>query len=258
MMTTERKAQMKYRFSEQLKERLLKSSKVSVLTGAGVSKESGIPTFRGEDGLWRNYNATELATPESFAANPSLVWEWYQWRRGLIKPIEPNPGHYAIAAMERFYENFSLITQNIDGLHAKAGNKKIFELHGNIWRVRCVEEGTTLEYFDHPLEEIPPKCSCGGLLRPDVVWFGEALDPSILNESFRMATESDLCLVIGTSGVVYPAAVIPVEAKSHGAYIVEVNPNPSSLTPIADEAIQGPSAEVLPELVEFTGIDLKE
>ncbi len=249
---------MKYQFSEQLKERLLKSSKVSVLTGAGVSKESGIPTFRGEDGLWRNYNATELATPESFAADPSLVWEWYQWRRGLIKPIEPNPGHYAIAAMERFYENFSLITQNIDGLHAKAGNKKIFELHGNIWRVRCVEEGTTLEYFDHPLEAIPPKCSCGGLLRPDVVWFGEALDPSVLNASFRLATESDLCLVIGTSGVVYPAAAIPVEAKSHGAYIVEVNPNPSSLTPIADEAIQGPSAEVLPELVEFAGIDLKE
>jgi NAD-dependent deacetylase len=248
---------MKYQFSKKLKERLAKRSKVSVLTGAGVSKESGIPTFRGEDGLWRNYNATELATPESFATNPSLVWEWYQWRRGLIKPIEPNPGHHAIAAMERFYENFSLITQNIDGLHAKAGNKKIFELHGNIWRVRCVEEGTILEYFDHPLEEIPPKCSCGGLLRPDVVWFGEALDSSLLTESFRIATESDLCLVIGTSGVVYPAAAIPVEAKSHGAYLVEVNPNPSNLTAMADEAIQGPSAEVLPELIEFAGIEIK-
>lgn len=247
---------MKYQFSKQLKERLAKNSKVSVLTGAGVSKESGIPTFRGKDGLWRNHNATELATPESFASNPSLVWEWYQWRRGLIKPIEPNSGHHAIAAMERFYENFILITQNIDGLHAKAGNKKILELHGNIWRVRCMEEGSILEYFDHPLKEIPPKCSCGGLLRPDVVWFGEALDPSILSESFQKASESDLCLVIGTSGVVYPAAAIPVEAKSHGAYFVEVNPNPSNLTAIADEAIQGPSAEVLPHLMEFAGINL--
>lgn len=247
---------MKYQFSKRLKEILSENSKVSVVTGAGVSKESGIPTFRGKDGLWRNYNAMELATPESFATNPSLVWEWYQWRRGIIKPIEPNPGHDAIAAMERFFENFTLITQNIDGLHAKAGNKKILELHGNIWRVRCVEEGTVLDCYDHPLEEIPPKCSCGAFLRPHVVWFGEALDSSILTESFRKASESDLCLVIGTSGIVYPAAAIPVDAKNHGAYLAEVNPNPSNLTTAADEVIQGPSAEVLPELIEFAGIPL--
>lgn len=246
---------MKYSFSKKLKELMTEDSKVSILTGAGVSKESGIPTFRGKDGLWRNYNATELATPEAFSANPSLVWEWYQWRRGLIKPIEPNPGHYAIAVMECFFKDFTLITQNIDGLHAKAGNKKILELHGNIWRVRCIKEETVMDCFDHPLKEIPPKCSCGMLLRPDVVWFGEALDQSILMESFQRASESDLCIVIGTSGVVYPAAAIPVEARSHGAYIVEVNPNPSGLTAMADEPIQGPSAEVLPQLLQYAGID---
>ncbi len=246
---------MKYSFSKKLKELLTKETKVSVLTGAGVSKESGIPTFRGKDGLWRNHNAMELATPEAFSAKPDLVWEWYQWRRGLIKPIEPNPGHHAIAKMERFFNNFILITQNIDGLHAKAGNIKILELHGNIWRVRCIEEGKVMNYSDHPLKEIPPKCTCGALLRPDVVWFGEALDQTILMESFQKASESDLCIVIGTSGVVYPAAAIPVEAKNNGAYLVEVNPNPSNLTSLADESIQGPSAEVLPQLIQYAGID---
>ncbi|MEW5807280.1 MAG: NAD-dependent deacylase [Acidobacteriota bacterium] len=245
---------MHYEFSENLKRFADADKKVCVLTGAGVSRESGIPTFRGKDGLWRNYDATQLATPEAFAYDPVLVWEWYNWRRGLIKPISPNPGHIAISRMENHYKDFTLITQNVDGLHAKAGNKKILELHGNIWQVRCVKEGTMSENFDYPLDPIPPKCSCGAMLRPNVVWFGEALNQEILSEAFQKASKCDLFLIVGTSGIVYPAASIPYEAKSSGVFIVDVNPEPSNLTHIADEFIQGPSGEALPQFLKFLNI----
>ncbi len=246
---------MEYHFSETLKQLLTSSHRVSVFTGAGVSQESGVPTFRGKDGLWNQHDVARLATPEAFASDPRLVWEWYDWRRGIIKPIEPNPGHRAIASMEKYIEHFTLITQNIDGLHAKAGNKNVLTLHGSIWEVRCVEEGTVTDNFDHPMKEIPPRCSCGALLRPNVVWFGEPLDMPTLTEACRRAEESDLHIIVGTSGVVYPAAFVPIHARKGEAYILEVNTEPSSLTEIVNEFIQGPSGQVLPELIRFAGID---
>ncbi|GAG03457.1 unnamed protein product, partial [marine sediment metagenome] len=155
---------------------LQEASRVAVLTGAGISAESGIPTFRGEEGLWKKYRPEELATPTAFSRDPKLVWEWYDWRRGIIGQKETNPGHKVIARWEETFPTVSLITQNIDGLHQKAGSKNIWELHGNIWKLRCTEEGTITENYDTPLKEIPPLCSnCGALLRPHVVWFGESL-----------------------------------------------------------------------------------
>ena len=246
---------MEYRFSKKLKRHAAKNCAIRILTGAGISRESGVPTFRGKEGLWRTYDATQLATPEAFASNPLMVWEWYDWRRGLIKPLVPNPGHHAVARMERFFKDFMLITQNVDGLHAKAGNEKMLELHGNIWQLRCTREGTITENSDHPLKELPPKCSCGAILRPNVVWFGEALDRETLSEAFKQASEAEFFLIIGTSGLVCPAASIPVQAKNAGAFVLEVNPEPSQLTDIADEFIQGPSGEVLPQLIRLLGID---
>jgi len=227
------------------------ANRVAILTGAGISAESGIPTFRGEEGLWKKYRPEELATPAAFSQDPKLVWEWYDWRRGIIGQKEPNPGHKVIARWEETFPTFSLITQNIDGLHQKAGSKNIWELHGNIWKLRCTEEGTVTENYETPLKEIPPLCpNCGALLRPHVVWFGESLSPTILQKSIQLSSECDVMFVIGTSAVVQPAASFPFEASEAGAKIVEINPDPTPLSLYADFSIRGKSGEILPLIDE--------
>ncbi len=232
-----------------LQMRLATARSVAVLTGAGVSAESGVPTFRGADGLWRQYRAEDLATPEAFHRDPKLVWEWYDWRRQLIAGCNPNPAHRAIAFLEQRSEEFLLITQNVDGLHARAGSRRMVEMHGNLWRVRCVRDDTTTDNLDVPLLSIPPWCECGGLLRPDVVWFGEALSGKVLQQAFEAAESCDVFLVVGTSAVVQPAASLPAIAKRRGAYVVEVNYEPTPLTAIAHESHHGKAGEILPRLL---------
>ena len=232
-----------------LAERVAAAKSVVVLTGAGVSAESGVPTFRGADGLWRQYRPEDLASPEAFRRNPRLVWEWYDWRRQLIARCEPNAAHVAIAHLERQVPEFLLVTQNVDGLHRLAGSVRMVELHGNLWRVRCQQEGTTLDLLDVPLPEIPPRCSCGGLLRPDVVWFGEALPAAALDLALQAASACDLFLAVGTSAVVQPAAALPVVAREHGATLVEVNLEPTPLTALAHESHRGKAGDLLPRLL---------
>jgi NAD-dependent deacetylase len=227
------------------------AQRIAVLTGAGISAESGIPTFRGENGLWKKYRAEELATPTAFHHDPQLVWEWYDWRRGIIGSKTPNPGHKVLASWENRFSSFHIITQNIDGFHVKAGSENVLELHGNIWKLRCTEEDSIIENHDTPLQEIPPTCpSCGALLRPHVVWFGESLDMSILHESFRLSSECDLMFIIGTSAVVQPAASIPLRAMESGAKTVEINPDPTPLTHSVDYSFCGKSGEILPLIEE--------
>jgi NAD-dependent deacetylase len=232
-----------------LRRKLDEARFVVVLTGAGVSAESGVPTFRGTDGLWRNHRAEDLATPEAFGRDPRLVWEWYDWRRQLIARCAPNAAHYAIAQLEWRVPAFLLITQNVDGLHRLAGSVRVVELHGNIWRMRCLQDGTVTERLDVPLPAVPPRCQCGGLLRPDVVWFGEALPAEALEQAFRAAESCDVFLVVGTSAVVQPAATLPVIAQRNGAYVVEVNLDPTPLTAVAHESHHGKAGDVLPRLL---------
>jgi len=230
---------------------LLTANRVCSLTGAGISAESGIPTFRGEEGLWKTYRAEQLATPTAFIQDPGLVWEWYDWRRGIIASKKPNAGHKVLAEWEELFPNFALITQNIDGLHQRAGSKNVIELHGNIWKHRCIDEKTIIENHDVPLEEIPPHCkTCGALLRPHVVWFGESLDGSILQQSFLLSSSCDVMLSIGTSAVVQPAASLPLSAAEGGAKIIEINPDPTPLTDSADFSFRAKSGEFLPILDE--------
>jgi NAD-dependent deacetylase len=222
---------------------------VVALTGAGISAESGVPTFRGEGGLWRQYRPDELATPHAFARDPKLVWEWYDWRRGLIAQCQPNPAHDTLAAMEAELTDFTLITQNVDGLHHLAGSQRVLELHGDIWRLRCTREGTRLVDRTTPLPEIPPHCAdCGALLRPDVVWFGESLPEDVLQAAFAASAACDAMLVVGTSAVVQPAATLPLIAKQNGALLVEINPQPTPLSDYADLSLRQPAAQALPQL----------
>jgi NAD-dependent deacetylase len=224
---------------------------VAVLTGSGVSVESGVPTFRdAQTGLWARYEPMELATPEAFERDPRLVWEWYSWRRELVEQAEPNPCHEALAELERLVPNFVLVTQNVDSLHQRAGSQSVIEVHGNIMRSKCSDEGVPVKPCeDDP--EVPPSCpSCGALLRPDVVWFGESLPAEALEEAFDAACGCDLFFSIGTSGVVQPAASLAFEALRHGAVVVEVNPNETPLTRHADYSLRGRAGEVLPALVQ--------
>ncbi len=225
---------------------LCRAKHVAVSTGAGISAESGIPTFRGAEGLWKQFRAEELATPAAFERNPRLVWEWYDWRRGIIAEKEPNPGHRVLARWEKVFPSFSLITQNIDGLHHKAGSRNILELHGNIWKTRCVAEGTITDNNETPLREIPPRCpDCGALLRPHVVWFGEPLDPAVIHKAFQLSSACEMMFAVGTSAVVQPAASLPLAAAQAGARIVEINPDPTPLTPYADFSFRGKAGDVL-------------
>lgn len=239
-------------FSELLIQRLKKAKIVGVLTGAGVSAESGVPTFRGEKGLWKNFRPEELANFNAFMQNPKLVWEWYNWRKQLIYKVNPNPGHYALVKMEELFDEFSLITQNVDDLHRKAGSKKIYELHGNIMRNRCVDcnkycQEEEIVFND---KEQLPHCECGGLIRPDVVWYGESLPQQVLLKSFEIANSADVFFSIGTAAVVQPAASLPIEAKQAGAYVVEINSEPTAISNYIDESIFGKSGEILPALVK--------
>jgi NAD-dependent deacetylase len=229
---------------------LTRESPVAVLTGAGVSAESGVPTFRGEDGLWKNYRPEELATPGAFERDPVTVWQWYDYRRRIIAARGPNPAHHAITRLDERFSDFLLITQNVDGLHARAGTRRIAELHGNIFRVRCTRDGKISENTEVPLTEIPPRCECGSLLRPDVIWFGEGLPRKEFDRAFNAAEACKLMLVVGTSAVVQPAASIPLLAKQAGALVIEVNPDPTPITALVDLHLRGKAGEILPRLVE--------
>lgn len=239
---------MSLRVSENLKVRMQTARSVAVLTGAGISAESGIPTFRGPDGLWRNFRAETLATPEAFAQDPRLVWEWYDGRRGIIAGKQPNRGHAVLAAWERRFPRFQLITQNVDGLHDRAGSRKILKLHGDIWQVRCVGCGRESINQESPLPSIPPTCACGQWLRPGVVWFGESLPAGVWDRAADIAQHCDLFFSIGTSALVQPAASLPLLAKQCGAYTVEVNVERTAISEWMDEVLLGPAARVLPEL----------
>jgi NAD-dependent deacetylase len=230
--------------------RLAAAERVLVLTGAGVSAESGVPTFRGPEGLWRRFRAEDLATPEAFERDPKLVWEWYAWRRELIAPLLPNAAHGAIAALESRGGSFLLATQNVDGLHGVAGSRRMVELHGSLWRMRCTVCRQRREDRRVPLPQLPPLCSCGALLRPDVVWFGEPLADADVQAAFGAARGAQVVLVVGTSSLVYPAAAIPQIAKGGGAFVVEVNPEPTPLSASADLVLRGKAADVVPALVE--------
>ena len=232
---------------------LRRAGRVAVLTGAGVSADSGIPTFRGPGGLWRDYRPEDLATPEAFARDPKLVWEWYDWRRQKIADAEPNAGHVALAELERGPSDFTLITQNVDGLHRAAGSEKVVELHGCIWRMRCTAEGAVTENTEVPLCEIPPRCGCGGLLRPDIVWFGESLPPEAMAGACQAAEQADVMLVVGTSALVYPAAALPHLTSQRDGVIIEVNPSPTMLPDQTHFVLRGRGAEILPRLVAAVG-----
>lgn len=236
---------------------LARSRHAIAFTGAGISAESGVPTFRDANGLWRNHKPEELATPEAFRKNPSLVWEFYRWRMELIRKARPNRAHLALAELERMGIIRAVITQNVDDLHREAGSRNLIELHGNIFRVRCtsctygenLKESGRLEEFLK--ERTLPRCPrCGSLLRPDVVWFGEPLPKGALEEAFRLAERSDLVLVIGTSGVVYPAAYIPHIVKERGGKVIEINPKRSGITPIADVFIPSPAGEAMERILK--------
>ena len=227
------------------------TSKLVALTGAGVSQESGLRTFRdAQTGLWSQYKPEELASPEAFRRDPKLVWDWYAWRREAVKGVRPNPGHYALVEMERRIPEFSLVTQNVDGLHGLAGNRNLIELHGNIQRVRCAVCYTYIEMWGDDSETVPHCSVCGGLLRPDVVWFGESLPRDQLEAAVEAARSCQVFFSIGTSGVVQPAASLALAARNRGAVVVEVNAEPTTLTSKADYALHGKSGEILPELVK--------
>jgi NAD-dependent deacetylase len=237
-------------FSEEIKqvvELMDRAATIVVLTGAGISAESGVPTFRGPGGLWRQFRAEDLATPEAFARDPKLIWEWYDWRRGLIAKVQPNAGHRTLARWERLFPGFSLITQNIDGLHGRSGSRRIIELHGNIWKTRCAAEGTVRDNTEVPLSTIPPLCpDCGALLRPHVVWFGESLDRGDIEAAFELSRACRLMFAVGTSAVVHPAASLPRLAADAGALVVEVNPDPTPLSAQVDFSLRGKAGEILP------------
>jgi NAD-dependent deacetylase len=231
------------------RDRIARARRVTVLTGAGISADSGVPTFRGTDGLWRNFRAEDLATPEAFARDPRLVWEWYNWRRELIATKAPNPAHRALADLERRVETFWLITQNVDGLHRAAGSRKISEIHGNIWKVRCTACGAIEENRAVPIPILPSCGRCAAVLRPHIVWFGEALNEEELRRSYEALERCEVLLIVGTSGIVYPAASFAPVAKAAGAFVIEVNVEATPGVGLVDAALQGRAKDVVPALL---------
>lgn len=240
---------------------LIQSAKhLVILTGAGVSKESGVPTFRDAmDGLWSQYDPQQLATPQAFERDPRLVWEWYQWRRDLVQQAKPNAGHYALAQLEAQHTGEVLtVTQNVDDLHEQAGTRRIVHLHGNIARSKCASscqgEPTIIDLDTLQTEDVPPRCPhCGAYLRPDVVWFGESLPPYAIARAIEASQNCDVMLVVGTSGLVSPAAQLPSMAAQRGAAIIEVNPESTPITPIAVAKLNDYSGVVLPQLLDAIG-----
>jgi NAD-dependent deacetylase len=231
---------------------LKKSRSVFVLTGAGISAESGIPTFRGSDGLWKNYSATDLATPEAFRRDPVLVWEWYHWRQDIIRCARPNPAHQALVVLENNMRSFLLLTQNVDNLHQRAGSRNVLELHGSIFRARCLTCSATHAYGIEktPDTALVPTCSCGGALRPDVVWFGEMIPQDIWHTALAFCATADAVLICGTSGVVWPAAALPGYAQEHGVKTIEINLEHTPVSDVVDVTIMGRAGKILPVLVE--------
>jgi NAD-dependent deacetylase len=237
-------------FSQDLLQHLKNASSVCVLTGAGISAESGVPTFRGEEGLWKRFRPEELANFEAFRKNPALVWEWYSYRRKLIHEVRPNPGHDALARLEERVSDFTLVTQNVDNLHSRAGSRNVVELHGNIERSYCIECHKSAPDVTLDAEGAVPRCQyCGGLIRPDVVWFGEMLPVGAFAKAEAAARRCQVFLSIGTSSVVYPAASLPFTALEHGAYVVEINCERTDLSSRANESLLGKSGEILPQLL---------
>ncbi len=227
------------------------ASRITAMTGAGVSAASGVPTFRGPGGLWRQYRPEELATPQAFARDPKLVWEWYDWRRQRIAGCQPNAAHAVLARWSQ-RPGFTLITQNVDGLHERAGAREVIRFHGSIWEVRCRDgcPSSPAAWRDEtvPFPVLPPPCPhCGGLVRPGVVWFGEGIDPDVLARCLAAAA-CDVFLTIGTSAVVYPAASLVHDAKAQGAFTVEVNLESTPASDTLDLALHGPAEEILPEI----------
>ncbi len=234
--------------SSELISRLMNARSVVVLTGAGISAASGVPTFRGEGGLWKNYRPEELATPSAFLRDAGLVWEWYLWRRDLISQVKPNPGHQALVELENLVPDCAVITQNVDNLHQDSGSRKVIELHGNIMRNKCFECGKM--YQGEVKSDAIPHCpECGGLIRPDVVWFGEPLPEHAIREAHQYAGKCDVFLIVGTSGIVEPAASIPFIARSANAYLAEFNLNSTPISEICDETFFGEADKKLPEII---------
>lgn len=245
-------------YIQEAAERLRSSQRLVILTGAGISKESGVPTFRDAiDGLWAKYDPAQLATPDAFRRNPKLVWDWYEYRRDLVRQAQPNPGHYALADLQRHFPGTRIITQNVDDLHERAGSTNIIRLHGSLAANRCFSDcqgsPTPVDIWalDWDINAGPPPCPhCGGWVRPDVVWFGEMLPSDQLEAATYASSSADVMLVVGTSGVVMPAANMPFIAKRARACVIEVNPVESQITSVADLWLPGPSGDVLPRLVE--------
>ena len=230
---------------------LRKAERVAVLTGAGISQESGLRTFRdAQTGHWATHRPEDLATPEAFQRNPKLVWDWYTMRREKIRDAQPNPAHYALVEMARHIPDFCLVTQNVDGLHLKAGSPSVIELHGNLGRVKCSSCGQQAQAWDDASEDVPRCELCGALLRPDVVWFNESLPREALEIAIEAARSCQVFFSVGTSGIVQPAASLAFGARNRGAVVVEVNAEPTPLTPKTDFALHGKAGEILPALVQ--------
>ena len=234
---------------EQLVTALRDARHVCILTGAGVSAESGVPTFRdAQEGLWAQYRAEDLATPEAFLADPALIWRWYRWRREVVADVEPNPGRFAIARFAELVPRLTLVTQNVDNLHRRAGSRDVIEFHGNLFVDQCFAEGCVVD-CEHDTD-IPSCPGCGSPVRPGVVWFGEAIPESCLNEAFAAAADCDLFLSIGTSSLVFPAAGLASLAAESAALVAEVNPNPTEMSTQFHFSVAGNAGTVLPELVD--------
>lgn len=230
------------------RDRIASAHSITVLTGAGISADSGVPTFRGEGGLWKQFRAEALATPEAFESHPEIVWEWYHWRRRIISEKHPNAAHQALVSLENACPSFTLITQNVDGLHTLAGSRRMIELHGSLWRTRCLRCGQVTENRSLDLPPLPQCHHCRSLLRPDVVWFGEAVNPIHLKKSLEACQGGEVFMVIGTSGIVQPAASFTSVAKEHGAFTIEINTVDSEIAD-RDLLLIGRALEVVPLLI---------
>jgi NAD-dependent deacetylase len=238
------------KISEKLNSLIRHAESICVLTGAGISAESGVETFRGSNGLWSKLKPEELANFDAFMRNPDLVWEWYNYRKNIIHNVNPNPGHIALAHLQELVKDFTLVTQNIDNLHFRAGSKGVLELHGNIERSYCIDCGKYAENVDVTPENKVPHCiSCTGIIRPDVVWFGEMLPEGVFESALEAAGRCELFLTIGTSAVVFPAASLPITAKKSGAYVVEINTERTDISYHVNEVILGKAGEILPQFV---------